>query len=188
MAVTHVVVDQVARALAIQDSRWAIFAACAAAGAAVATAILALITSNLANATREMSSATKDMVAKTAALGEQTAKQIANEHAKHQVDNTIKLMNRFLEKRMYASEDTRLPAAVASFKIVEYGRNLQKLHNLIEARALNNAAAENEYATLVSCCAIFDNLLHDCVPAIEQRGLGQKAFHEFRLLSCTSER
>ncbi len=74
-ATPHVIVDQVSKALTVQDSGWVIFAACAAAGAAIATFVLALITRNLAKATSEMSSATREMVAKTAALGAQTAKQ-----------------------------------------------------------------------------------------------------------------
>jgi hypothetical protein len=82
LAVAHVVVDKFHDALTLNDSRWAIFAALAAAIAAVASAVaaaattgLALVTRNLVKKTGDMSSATKDMVAKTALLGAQTAKQ-----------------------------------------------------------------------------------------------------------------
>jgi hypothetical protein len=136
-AVAHVVVDQVARSLAIQDSWWAKFAGCAAGAAAIATAILAWITRNLAKATSAMSAATKDMVAKTAALGAQSAESVAatrdlitNENANFRATTTIGVLAQYTQTTIPVTNTIALTPAAAASQITMFSKNLDELRVL----------------------------------------------------------
>jgi hypothetical protein len=99
-AVAHIVVDQVARALAVQDSGWAIFAAVAAALAAFGTFVAAGATLVLAFYTRKSVQKTNDI--------------IANENANFRVKNTIMLLNEFYQPVAFSLTMSTTPQAAVA--------------------------------------------------------------------------
>lgn len=84
IAVQHVVVDNVAREIAVRDSGWSIFAAWAAAFAAIATFFLAWLTRNLAAATTEMARKTADLSSETSEQAKASVEAIAQAQRHHE--------------------------------------------------------------------------------------------------------
>ncbi len=83
IAVTHVIIDAAKAGVWPPDSRWAIFAAMASAGAAIAMAILAYITRNLARSSEAMAKKTADLAEETAAQVKESASAIEQAERQH---------------------------------------------------------------------------------------------------------
>jgi hypothetical protein len=144
LAVAHVVVDRVARALAIEDSAWAKFAAGAAAAAAIATAFLAWLTRNLAKATRDMSSATKEMADKTAESVAVTRAVIANDNANHRATTTIGIFAQYTQAAVPVTNTIALTAYAAASQLTMFSKYIAELRALKAQYDVTSTAPKDE--------------------------------------------
>src|SRR5579862_2603164 len=125
----HIIVDQVAKSLAIQDSWWAKFAAVVAGVAAVATLVLAFFT--------------WQSVRRTSVI-------IANENANQRLKNTIALNSQFMQSVIPTiTEGVALTAAAATSTIMYYSAKPEELRALHETHLSAQAeSVAKDYARL----------------------------------------
>ena len=176
----HVVVD---KALTISDSGWAIFAACAAAGAAIATGILAFITRNLAKATSEMSSATKKMVEKTGDLAKETAIQVeatkdilANENVNHRLDISIALTNQYIQVGVPITGGVPM-TPLEAVSLVDAASERMEAVRILKAKynPAGQSAEDEYYRRLAACFTIITNF-YETVAQLQRRQLLDEPF------------
>ena len=128
--VSHVVVD---KPLTIADSRWAIGAAFASGAAAIGSVAVAVATFVLAASTRKSVEKTKELV--------------AGENLRFQTENTTRLMNDYLQVKIYQSPNADFSAYIATSNIINTSRHdLQVLKAQVKELPKQIADADGQAA------------------------------------------
>jgi hypothetical protein len=137
IAVPHIVVDQVARAIAIQESGWAIFAACAAAAAALGTFTLAYFTWQSLK---------------------RTDAAMAIEDTRQRTNTTVPLIKEYTQTRVPVTDTIALTPQAASSQIILFSKNLPELKALkTEYDSTSSGPQHEQYRVIMSSIPIVIN-------------------------------
>jgi hypothetical protein len=151
--VSHVVVD---KPLTIADSRWAIGAAFASGAAAIGSVAVAVATFVLAASTRKSVEKTKELV--------------AGENLRFQTENTTRLMNDYLQVKIYQSPNADFSAYIATSNIINTSRHdLQVLKAQVKELPKQIADADGQAAAASIGFSGSENLgLHESTERLAQ--------------------